>query len=79
MTEEEAKTKWCPYQEIRLSMVASTLANIISRWPNDAEKFTKAVNENRNCIASGCMMWRTTLHGTEGKVYEGYCGLSGKP
>ena len=63
MTENEAKTKWCP---------------MVNRAGDRGNRTADGVTMGR-CVASGCMMWRTTLHGTEGKVYEGYCGLAGKP
>ena len=87
MTEEEAKTKWCP-------MVRA----FTSWWPYGADTTAPtggaaainrdSPNTNRyNCIGSSCMMWRTTVavHLTNDpiKFYRkeeiGYCGLAGKP
>ena len=83
MTEDEAKTKWCPYQEIRLNMMASTLGNLIKMYPKDGARIASGANENRDCIASGCMMWRKRIKSygglSEAMDDEGYCGLAGKP
>ena len=80
MTEEEAKTKWCPIISQGGQMVrpASNYSGAIS---------TNAVWEN--CIASDCMMWVWLDHNIhtleDGKVADGYgnmrsadgcCGLA---
>ena len=76
MTEDEAKTKWCP----------------MVRAGNEAGCNRKDATDK--CIASDCMMWRTscTRYFDKGKYYDrdetgtgqwvetgGYCGLAGKP
>jgi hypothetical protein len=43
MTEQEARTKWCPMVRIA---VFSTSVNRIKN------------SDSTHCIASGCMMWR---------------------
>lgn len=77
MTEEEARTKWCPFGRVYS--------------PNGAynrTETTAAAGPSR-CIASNCMAWRwikdpvTNLFtfGKELPSYEGehgYCGLAGK-
>ena len=70
MTEDEAKTKWCAMVRFHNGLDG----DVYCSHPIGVVTDSAAL-----CIASGCMMWRTTLHGTEGKVYEGYCGLAGKP
>jgi len=68
MTEEKAKTKWCPMaREIKNSS-----NGIVSH------------NHNTVCIASDCMMWRWNrdiMVGGSGRAEptQGYCGLAGKP
>jgi hypothetical protein len=76
MTEDEAKTKWCPH----VRHTALPMSN------GDA-----AVYDNRSsevafhvagcCIASACMAWRwlDDPEALEGEPYEGYCGLAGRP
>ena len=92
MTEDEAKTKWCPMARIRLGEAA------INR--------TFLPNPDCNCLASGCAAWRwgdivqvkvddprglpasdprtvldAAIIGTKHRFLPrpGYCGLAGKP
>lgn len=83
MTEDEAKTKWCPQGSIELSLQMIHSA-IITGDNIDAHKsvIEKLVKENRQkCIASDCMMWREVSEqqmDAKGKicaVEDGYCGL----
>lgn len=75
MTEQEAKTKWCPNVRVLL-LGNSFVANRLGCTRDEAYK----------CIASECMMWRWSSVGAfvNGKYddnypAEGYCGLGGKP
>jgi len=71
MTEEEARTKWCPQ----------------IRWTSHGEGYSDPFENrgsNCNCIASDCMMWRWNrdiMAGGSGRAEptQGYCGLAGKP
>lgn len=63
MTEEEAKTKWCPMVRIGVGEGSSTNLS----WVSSPEDLQKADN---NCLASACMMWRETA------ADDGYCGLA---
>lgn len=80
MTQDEAKTKWCPFANAR-----------VIRWDKSQTDVNIAVwvgpktNELSNqCIASNCMAWRwkaiiidiETQEQT--KDSQGYCGLAGK-
>lgn len=78
MTEDEAKTIWCP-------MVRH--AEAAAGEYHEREEFV-ATNRLATCCGSRCMMWRwsylaevigdtgiATLKETE----HGYCGLAGKP
>ena len=92
MTEDEAKTKWCP-------MVRYVSPRRFSLWGELNQKITAAINrwkdfedtqtnpEMCRCIASECMMWRATdnEYAPEnpsnppdyvGGKPAGYCGLS---
>lgn len=70
MTEEQARTKWCPM--VRFSM---------SEDDNNSCNNRTLSPEVRNCIAYDCMMWRTARKSSTDKpiVEVGYCGLAGKP
>jgi len=79
MTEELARTKWCP-------MVRSLAGAVHVQAIGTANTFNEAF-ESPNCIASDCMMWREvkdyvrnspndSVPGYE--VIGGYCGLAGK-
>ena len=94
LTEEEAKTKWCP-------MVRARHERTELRGDNYVRIETHALNRIDDdvpwaatcCIASYCMMWRGALqrksdgliitHKTrvDARDYEsvGCCGLAGKP
>ena len=83
MTEQEAKTKWCP-------MVRVTMTPQDSTWQNQAMTnrmaFVKHGLTESRCIASDCMMWRWGQKGAfvNGKYddnypVKGYCGLGGRP
>jgi hypothetical protein len=76
MTEEEAKTKWCPHARC----TNSTYTESANREPTSYP--TESLNGACNCIASDCMMWCETepkKYGVprDGKTSEptGYCGL----
>lgn len=65
MTEEEAKTKWCPF-----ARVDSTAANRPNPGPN-----CDVTAGWPPCIGSACMAWRRDVYGND----NGWCGLAGKP
>lgn len=76
MTEEEAKTKWCP-----AARVDSTAANRPNPGPN-----CDTTAGWPPCIGSACMAWRwkrERMHDTSehymDSTTEGRCGLAGKP
>lgn len=67
VTEEKAKTKWCPFARVR-DAGASGVTSV---------NFTNG--KTIKCLASDCMAWREdTRFGEPGK-HPGYCGLAGKP
>lgn len=72
VTEEEAKTKWCP--EAR--------ASNNGEQPVTINRSYNAPDPDCLCIGSACMAWRWKLQTRfdeerEGKL--GYCGKAGKP
>lgn len=75
MTEDEAKTKWCP-----MVRVAS------GPYVPGTYSVGMLDNQEAKCIGSACMMWRylnpdvgvTKQTDGTGNAH-GYCGLAGKP
>lgn len=82
MTEDEARTRWCPM--VRL---AAEPPDANGSWNRAATPMLKSTL----CIGSDCMMWRDSLDyfirdgnpeprmRTEPQVIGGYCGLAGQP
>lgn len=75
MTEEEAKTKWCPMAKGGRAVSADEFAVLIEA----AHKVRNAAGNH--CIGSACMAWRwhdpnNLLHDAR-KQEGGYCGLAG--
>lgn len=79
MTEEQAKTKWCPMVRAGREGANTTAA---VNWPQDGGA-TVIHQEWAKCIGSGCMMWRwNKAYDSKNEVVigpHGYCGLAGKP
>jgi hypothetical protein len=95
MTEEEAKTKWCPYARHAYSTDRFETNPPAVSCNRMLEKEQQA--EGCNCIGSACMAWRWDMdwsssteegHGGDlvlrlkrlrGQPKQGFCGLAGKP
>ena len=91
MTEDEAKTKWCPFAR-NAGVTTRETGAAVSVNRDGREHYG---TENVNCIGSACMAWRRsgakfkdgrtgqlldfdlTGHGTW--IDVGYCGLAGAP
>jgi len=79
MTEEKAKTKWCPH--VRMSN-DSDPDNTNHSYNRDSHG---RLDKGCNCVASDCMMWReeedqflANIGGLGGSIIKGeggYCGL----
>jgi len=76
MTEDEAKTKWCPYAIYPFAGGMSANRGFDSHSSEDKVK----------CIGSACMAWRIglslTISGDNqeiGTKPHGFCGLAGRP
>ena len=70
MTEDQAKTKWCPMTRFKMDEVA------VNRHNGTPGKIDVQFNPPyARCIASECMMWRWW----QIEANNGYCGLAGKP
>jgi len=91
MTEDQAKTKWCPF--IQFATISGK--GIAGVGTNRNEASSGDAELNTKCIGSACMAWRWVKTDTdyefgtadnEGKMKVlqspitkyGYCGLAGK-
>jgi hypothetical protein len=74
LTEEEAKTKWCPMVRFHVGGDDQCYDN----KPQPTEQPYHARTESVFCIASDCMMWRWKWPYIEDNDTEGYCGLGSK-
>ena len=84
MTEEEAKTKWCPHK--RVAIIKHDWSEITTGHNQielDGEPGLTKDAVHYRCIASACMAWRwEPIRGfsdEEMAPIEGYCGLAGHP
>jgi hypothetical protein len=68
MTEEEAKTKWCPMVRFQIGTNDATWQG--NAYTNRGEVLSPP--ESVMCIASDCMMWRWW----DSNKYSGRCGLT---
>jgi hypothetical protein len=81
LTEDEAKTKWCPFA--RVHVCGNDRAQDIQ--PHNRVVFQKHEDASHNppdarCIGSACMAWRgLKADDAGGYVGRGFCGLAGKP
>lgn len=89
MTEDEAKTKWCPQYQVNGGTDADD--NRSTRFLPETKAYGPSLL-NAKCIGSACMAWRwdrelwqlqTDEKGMclrkEDGIYHGFCGLAGKP
>ena len=71
MTEEEAKTKWCPM--VRFGDTGSVSNRRMNGGSGGAGEYSR-------CIASDCMMWKWKWYGMTDKdghkPTDGHCGLA---
>ena len=80
MTEETARTKWCPMTRQVVGTITDELTTVSGYGGHN-----KVVQNGESfdftgclCIASDCMMWKTMVYGDDQKPLGGYCGLAGK-
>lgn len=80
MTEDEAKTKWCPFVRYNYTLHSSNAS--ANRWkqsePRDEPHALNPVP--CRCIGSACMAWRTSSFGEtkQNRTTIGFCGLAGE-
>lgn len=85
MTEEESKTKWCPFARNLGTLTKLESEEIISMGSQNRGYQMGGPLFNCMCIGSACMAWRKLPPGTQ--ISENtwtisdyhYCGLAGKP
>jgi len=74
MTEDEAKTKWCPFMQISIDGMGARLASNRGYVLKNEEK------PSLMCMGSACMAWRWTDPLTVPQQdRRGCCGLAGRP
>jgi len=81
MTEEEAKTKWCPFAKVVMLPEGTAAVPMGRKVTRDQDNAVRTIGDH--CIGSACMAWRwkdpTTPHLDDRDALGGYCGLAGKP
>lgn len=71
MTEEQARTKWCPFARYK-----SINGEGINRWATDEVQLNP---EPARCIASDCMAWWWIIAPSRNIKGTGCCGLARTP
>ena len=78
MTEDEARTKWCPMARVQIAESKGSNCNRVTTFPLD-EHQSAAVGM---CIASNCMLWvkeRDRWYNLQERSEHGHCGLGSTP
>lgn len=85
MTEEEAKTKWCPFARVGVRWMDSQAASLADLTAVAVNRGENAAEQAR-CLGSACMAWRWTSGWPlpddpllVSERYAGFCGLAGRP
>jgi hypothetical protein len=73
LTEEEAKTKWCPFARVAGTGVAYASTPHAEAWPVTVNRGGQGERDEVCCIASACMAWRWA---DEYRSSSGGCGSS---
>ena len=63
MTEDEAKTKWCPFVRLHMEQDGESATNrdrFVLPETEDSQTSPDRVRHNARCISSVCMAWRET-------------------
>lgn len=71
-TEEQAKTKWCPFARDYAQVGAGSRPVTVNRTP------TGLCESGTMCIATACMAWHWGEPETQKLPRQGYCGLAGR-
>lgn len=76
MTEDEARTKWCPFSRVVFGYKDGTTQTfnrfVAPIGDEETDKIVEAIRQSpgARCIGSECMAWRTLSDGS-----GGWCGL----
>lgn len=68
LTEEEAKTKWCPFTRIVMKGYRDSDA-LLATANRDSIDAGSGLGPTCNCIASDCMAWRPLMEAPEDKIH----------
>jgi hypothetical protein len=93
MTEEEAKTRWCPFARVASPLCVTKPGSTVEDWIGvaganraahsdrvNAKGATSLSNpESARCIGSACMAWREVIPPEIVGPIQGFCGLAGRP
>lgn len=74
MTEDEAKTKWCPFARVGAPVDSIAAGCSTNRWPGDD---SVGPGSPYLCIAADCMAWRWSQPETGDRPLDGFCGIAG--
>jgi len=93
MTENQAKTKWCPFARVMTQFPDRSMVPVSGNRLTDEDG--PGGIRGSNCLASACMAWRDTGEISDDKARadreyrelgrrldvarHGYCGLAGRP
>lgn len=58
MTEDEAKTKWCPYASFKFSAMSDSAGANREGGPSHKPENYSFLEKGTRCLASACMAWR---------------------
>jgi hypothetical protein len=82
MTEQEAKTKWCPMARVAVpvGLTVNRISVELLAISDDKERaYFEQQQKNCQCIASKCACWQWNIpiiDMVERKNWRGHCGLT---
>lgn len=80
ITEDEAKTKWCPMARVILDYSVQPDTQAVASANRGEADETDQIFTGSRCIGSGCMMWRSEVGPASRRATgRGFCGLAGVP
>ena len=85
LTEEEAKSKWCPLVRVMQRPIQETPAKSVhpvvsvNRMPYVNDDMSHLRLKEHCCIGSDCMAWHTVFSASPTDKPKGFCGAFGRP